>query len=162
MEASTVPRARRRLKRRTPKRHSEKISNANAVARAMNGIRESSIKVVLSDPRCSRFAQLGVVSNNDHAIVVDGEESTVNNYRNTVTGNRLDCQLTLSQDGQEGRVARQDSDFTIAGAGLHHLGRAGPHKVVRCDNLNLELSHTTWSVPGSWPIGARRHPGHRR
>jgi hypothetical protein len=45
---------------------------------------------------------LGVVSNNDHTIVVDGEESAVNYYRNTVTGNRLDCQLTLGQDGQEG------------------------------------------------------------
>ena len=90
------------------------ISNVNAVARAMNGIRESSIKVVLSDPRCSRFAQFGVVSNNDHAVVVDGEESAVDNYRDTVTGNRLDCQLAIGQDGQKGRVARQDSDFTIA------------------------------------------------
>src|SRR6266513_2238026 len=121
MEASTVPRARRKLKRRTPTRHSVKISNANAVAKAMNGIAESSIKVLLSDPRSSCFAQLGVVSDDHHAVVVDGEEPAVHNYRQAVSGNRLDGQLALSQDGEERRVARQDPDFTIAGAGLDHL-----------------------------------------
>ncbi len=85
MEASTVPRARRRLKRRTPERHSAKISNPKAIAMAMNGRLGASIKVVLADPSGSRAAQVGVVSNNNHAVVVDGEESAVNIYGNTVT-----------------------------------------------------------------------------
>src|SRR5450830_1664985 len=162
MEASTVPRARRRLKRRTPERHSAKTSNANAVARMMNGRPVSSIKVGLADPRSSRVTHLGVVSNDHHAVVVDGEEPAVDSYSNAVTGNGLDRQFTFGQNRQQGRVAGQDSDFTIAGAGLDHLGRSGPHEVVRCDNLNLKLSHITWSVPGSWPTGARHHPGRRR
>src|SRR6476660_2201681 len=162
MEASTVPRARRKLKRRTPTRHSANISNPKVIARAMNERVWASIRLVLADPSSSRVAQLGVVSNNHHAVVVDGKESAVNNHGNTVPGNRLDGQFTFGQDRQQGRVAGQDSDFTIAGAGLDHLGRSGPHEVIRCDNLNLKLSHITWSVPGSWPTGAQRHRGHRR
>ncbi len=79
-----MPRARRKLKRRTPERHSAKISNPKTIASAMNEIPGASIKVVLADPSGSRAAQLGVVSNDDHAVVVHGEEPTVNIYRNTV------------------------------------------------------------------------------
>ncbi len=106
-----MPRARRRLKRRTPDRHSANTSNAKIVARTMNGKTVSFIKVLLADPRSSRVAHLGVVSNNDDPVVVDGEESAVDNYCNTVPGDRLDGQFTFGQNRQQGRVAGQDSDF---------------------------------------------------
>ena len=80
-----MPRARRRLKRRTPERHSANTSNAKTVARAMNGKPVSFIKVVLADPRSSRVAHLCVVSNNDDPVVVDGEEPAVDDYSNAVT-----------------------------------------------------------------------------
>src|SRR5215218_5955055 len=105
MEASTVPRARRRLKRRTPKRHSVKISNAKTVAMAMNGNPGTSIKLVLADPRRGRSTHLGVVSYDFHSFVVHREEASVDHYMQPVTGNRLDGQFARGQDRQYGRVA---------------------------------------------------------
>src|SRR4051812_16043738 len=115
---------------------------------------------------CRRRALNGGVVGHDHyPVAVNREETAVDGEGHPLAGNRLDGQLSGSQDGEHRGVARQDTNLAVGGARLHQVCCTGPHEVVRRNNLNLQfsriLSHWPYFPVCSWILAQLRSTSSR-
>ena len=83
----------------------------------------------------------GVVGHDCDSVVLHGEETTVSRNMDSSAFSGLDFHSAGGQQSDHGGVTRQHADITIRREGIHAARRPGPHKVIRGDDLDVQLGH---------------------
>src|SRR5699024_9547237 len=82
----------------------------------------------------------GLISGNDHAMVLDREESAIGVDPEGV----ITCVAKshdASGDNKHGLMARQDADLAVEGTGDDALGLTDPHLAIGCHDIHFECRH---------------------
>src|SRR5690242_5368137 len=92
------------------------------------------------DPGSADLRGVDRLGDDDDLVPVDRQEAAVDGGRARAAGG-LDPHLALDEDAEQRRVAGQDAQLAVDGAGLHHVRLALPDLAVRGDEFNLQGAH---------------------
>src|SRR5699024_5865690 len=88
-----------------------------------------------------RSEKFGLISGNDHAIVLDREETAIGLDPDGVLPGRENSRFAVGDDTQHGLMAREDADLAVQGAGDDALGLTDPHLAIGSHDIHFECRH---------------------